>query len=104
MGTGSVCRDFDPVTDGEVASQRRRAIRRLDNELVVLDTGAGTSRSYPSPRPDKLVRLPAVSPDGARVIFQLDNDGAWLLEVADGSMRQVLADPSVRASRRRGVG
>lgn len=66
-----------------------------ENELVVLDTSTGTSRSFASPRADKLVRLPAVSPDGARVIFQLDNDGAWLLEMADGSMRQVLADPSV---------
>jgi Tol biopolymer transport system component len=40
------------------------------------------------------VRTPAVSPDGRRIVFQVERDGAWLLDLADGSMRKVLADPS----------
>jgi Tol biopolymer transport system component len=28
------------------------------------------------------------------VIFQVYRDGAWLLELADGTMRKVLSDPS----------
>ncbi len=63
--------------------------------LVVLDTTTGDARTFASPRPGKLVRMPVVSPDGSRIIFQIANDGAWLLEMSDGSMRQVLADPSV---------
>ncbi|HMF61148.1 MAG TPA: hypothetical protein VK595_12295, partial [Vicinamibacterales bacterium] len=33
-------------------------------------------------------------PDGRRVMFQVHRDGAWLLELADGTMRKVLSDPS----------
>jgi Tol biopolymer transport system component len=40
------------------------------------------------------VRTPAVSPDGSRIMFQVDRDGAWLLELRDGSVRKVLSDPS----------
>jgi Tol biopolymer transport system component len=42
----------------------------------------------------QLVRTPVVSPDGAKIIFQVFRDGAWLLDLADGSMRRVLADPT----------
>jgi cytoskeletal protein RodZ len=62
--------------------------------LVVLDTQTGRERSYQSPRKGKLVRTPAVSPDGKRIIFQVRHDGAWLLDVEDGAMRKVLADPT----------
>jgi Tol biopolymer transport system component len=62
--------------------------------IVVLDTLTGRERSYQTPRKGKLVRTPAVSPDGNRIMFQVYQDGAWLLEVEDGSMRKVLADPS----------
>jgi Tol biopolymer transport system component len=65
-----------------------------EDRLIVLDIARGTRRIYPSPRPGRLVRTPAVSPDGRRVIFQVYRDGAWLLEVEDGSMRKILADPS----------
>ncbi|MEN3338758.1 MAG: TolB protein [Acidobacteriota bacterium] len=65
-----------------------------ETNLVVLDLDSGRQRVYPSPIAGRLVRTPAVSPDGKRVMFQVYRDGAWLLELADGSMRKVLSDPS----------
>src|SRR5262249_44151679 len=49
--------------------------------LVVLDVTTGRERSYTSPRAGKALRSPAVSPDGRRVIFQVEHDGAWLLDL-----------------------
>ncbi len=72
----------------------RRVCYSHEDRLIVLDTASGSSQLYPSPRKGRLVRTPAVSPDGRKVIFQLYRDGAWLLDLADGSMRRVLADPS----------
>lgn len=72
----------------------RRIAYSHEDRLIVLDTVNGRQRVYPSPREGRLVRTPAVSPDGRRVIFQVYRDGAWLLHVADGSMQRVLADPS----------
>ena len=43
---------------------------------------------------DGSCRTPAVSPDGRQILFQLFRDGAWLLDVSSGTMRQLLADPS----------
>jgi Helix-turn-helix domain/WD40-like Beta Propeller Repeat len=65
-----------------------------EDRLVVLDLESGDERVYTSPRKGRLLRTPAVSPDGRKIIFQLHRDGAWLLDVEDGSMRKVLADPS----------
>ncbi len=65
-----------------------------DDRLIVLDTERGIERVYTSPRKGRPVRTPSVSPDGARVVFQVSRDGAWLLELKDGSMRKILDDPS----------
>jgi hypothetical protein len=65
-----------------------------EERLIVLDLESGAQRIYPSPRKGRLLRTPSVSPDGRRIIFQVRRDGAWLLELKDGSMRRVLADPS----------
>jgi cytoskeletal protein RodZ len=65
-----------------------------EDRLIVLDLESGAERIYPTPRKGRLVRTPAVSPDGRRVIFQVRRDGVWLLEMKDGTMRRVLADPS----------
>lgn len=62
--------------------------------LIVLDMQTRRERTYQTPRRGKLVRTPAVSPDGRLIIFQVLGDGAWLLDVDEGSMRKVLADPS----------
>ena len=60
----------------------------------MLDLSSGKERVYPSPVKGRLVRTPAVSPDGSRVMFQVHRDGAWILELRNGSMRKVLWDPS----------
>jgi TolB protein len=66
----------------------------LDDQLVVRSVDGALERVYPVPGGRTVVRTPAVSPDGRRVIFQVERDGGWLLDVADGSMRKVLSDPT----------
>jgi catechol 2,3-dioxygenase-like lactoylglutathione lyase family enzyme/transcriptional regulator with XRE-family HTH domain len=65
-----------------------------EDRIIVLDIARGTRRVYGSPRPGRLLRTPAVSPDGRRILFQVYRDGVWLLDVASGSMRKVLDDRS----------
>ena len=65
-----------------------------EDQLVILDLQKGNRRVYRSPKRGRLVRTPAVSPDGRAIIFQLYRDGAWVLDAASGAMRRVLADPS----------
>jgi len=65
-----------------------------ETRLVVLDLDTGAERDYDSPVPRRLVRTPAVSPDGSRVIFQVAGSGAWLLDLRNDSMRRVLTDPT----------
>lgn len=72
----------------------RRIAYGHEERLVILNVDTGDEQVYPSPRKGRLVRTPAVSPDGERIIFQVHRDGGWLLEVADGSMRRVLVDPT----------
>jgi dipeptidyl aminopeptidase/acylaminoacyl peptidase len=72
----------------------RRIAYSHETDLVVLDLATGGRRVYPTPLKGRLVRTPAVSPDGRRIIFQVYRDGAWLLDVERGTMRRVLDDPS----------
>jgi TolB protein len=72
----------------------RRIAYSHETNLIVMDLETGRQRVYESPLPRRLVRTPAVSPDGTRVMFQVYRDGTWLLELGDGSMRKVLSDPS----------
>jgi hypothetical protein len=65
-----------------------------EDRIVVMDLAGASRRIYRSPKPGRLLRTPAVSPDGKRMIFQVFRDGAWVLELRDGSMRKVLADPT----------
>jgi len=65
-----------------------------ETRLVVRSLDGGSQRSFNSPVRGRLIRTPAVSPDGKRIMFQVYRDGAWLLDLRDGSMRRVLADPS----------
>jgi Tol biopolymer transport system component len=65
-----------------------------DDRLVILDTLTGVERVYRSPLRRRLVRTPAVSPDGRRIVFQVYRDGTWELNVPDGSMQRILDDKS----------
>jgi Helix-turn-helix domain/WD40-like Beta Propeller Repeat len=65
------------------------------SSLIVLDVASGKPAIYPSPQPSRKTGSPAVSPDGRWVIFPLSGDGAWLLDLNDGSSLKVLSDPAV---------
>jgi Tol biopolymer transport system component len=65
-----------------------------EDRLVVLDITTRAARIFESPQRGHLVRTPAVSPDGTRIIFQVHKDGVWLLDLTDGSLRRVLDDAS----------
>jgi Tol biopolymer transport system component len=61
---------------------------------MVMDLQTGEATRYPTPVKGQVVRTPAVSPDGTKIIFQVFQHGAWLLDLADGSMQHVLTDPT----------
>ena len=65
-----------------------------EDRLFVLDIVTRRAREFQSPRPGRLVRTPAVSPDGTRIIFQVSGDGVWLLDLTNGAMRRILDDTS----------
>jgi hypothetical protein len=66
----------------------------VEDRLVIANLRTGMSRVFRSPRRGRLVRTPAVSPDGRSIVFQVHGDGAWLLDVPTATMRRVLADRS----------
>jgi TolB protein len=72
----------------------RRIAYSHETRLIVHDLSTGRERIFQSPINGRLVRTPAVSPDGRRVVFQVHRDGTWLLDLQDGSMLKVLSDPS----------
>ena len=72
----------------------RRIAYSHEDRLVVRDLGTGRETVYPSPVKGRLVRTPAVAPDGRWIMFQVHRDGAWLLDVETGTRQKVLADPS----------
>jgi hypothetical protein len=65
-----------------------------DEQLVISHLDGRGDIIVDTPRPGRLVRTPAVSPDGRRVVFQVFGDGVWMLDVSSGSMRRILDDPS----------
>jgi Tol biopolymer transport system component len=71
----------------------RRVAYTHDDKVIILDTATGESRQFSSPVKGRALRTPAVSPDGSTIIFQVARHGAWLLALADASMRCVLEDP-----------
>jgi Tol biopolymer transport system component len=72
----------------------RRLAYSREEQLVILDLETGRSTIITSPRRGHLVRTPAVSPDGSRVVFQVHRDGAWMLDVPRMMVRRILPDPS----------
>ena len=65
-----------------------------EEQLFIHDLDTGDTREFASPISRRLVRTPAVSPDGRHVIFQVSGSGAWLMDAATGAMRFVLTDPT----------
>ena len=65
-----------------------------EHRLIVLSLADGKTKVYAPPKKGGWIRTPAVSPDGDRVMFQVHGDGAWLLDLRDGSTRKVLSDPT----------
>ncbi len=65
-----------------------------EEALTILDLATSHAQHFATPVPGRLVRTPAVSPDGSRVVFQVFRAGAWMLNLRDGSMECVLADPT----------
>jgi Tol biopolymer transport system component len=65
-----------------------------EDELTILDLTTSHAQHFTAPVRRSLVRTPAVSPDGSRVVFQVFRSGVWMLNVHDGSMECVLADPT----------
>jgi len=72
----------------------RRICYSHENQVMVLDTETGTHESFRSPRGNRLLRTPAVSPDGSRIIFQVYHDGVWLLDLRTRDMRRIIDDPT----------
>lgn len=70
----------------------RRLAFSLEDRLMVADLESGLARGYRSPRAGRLVRTPAVSPDGRMIVFQVQRDGVWLLDVERARMRRILED------------
>jgi len=65
-----------------------------ETRLVVRALDGSSEQVFNSPVEGRLIRTPAVSPDGKKIMFQVYRNGAWLLDLRNGSMRRVLADPS----------
>lgn len=65
-----------------------------EERLILHDLRTGAEQVFPTPRKGHLVRAPAVSPDGERIMFQVHRDGTWMLELSNGSMRRILEDPT----------
>ena len=65
-----------------------------EDRLIIRSIDGRRRATFESPIRGRMVRTPAVSPDGRHVIFQVYKSGAWLLDVASGRMRKVLSDPT----------
>lgn len=72
----------------------RRIAYSHETRLIVKALDGSSQRIFNSPVRGRMIRTPAVSPDGKRIMFQVYRNGAWLLDLRDGSMRRVLEDAS----------
>ena len=70
----------------------QRLAYSVEDTLVIVDLSSGRSRVHRSPVRGRLVRTPAVSPDGRRIVFQVFRDGVWMLDLGSGRLRRILDD------------
>jgi TolB protein len=98
LGSGAATRlthhAYGQVWSGSWFPDGRRLAYSHEDRVIVVDVESKRATSYRSPRQGRLVRTPAVSPDGRRIIFQVHHDGAWLLDLDTASMQRVLGDAS----------
>jgi Tol biopolymer transport system component len=83
---------YGQVWGGAWFPDGRRIAYSHEDQLMLLELATGRTTTYDSPLKRRLVRTPAVSPDGRWIIFQVYRDGAWLLNLDTGSMERVLDD------------
>jgi hypothetical protein len=74
----------------------QRIVYSLEDRLIVRDLDTGSGRSYPTPVRGRLLRTPAVSPDGQRIVFQVHRHGAWVLDLRTGRPYCLIADPTAQ--------
>ena len=72
----------------------RRIAYSHETRLVIRTLDGNHQWTFDSPIRGRLLRTPAVSPEGQRVMFQVYKSGGWLLDLKTGRMKKVLADPS----------
>jgi Tol biopolymer transport system component len=72
----------------------RRLCYSHETQLIISDLSTGMSQTFVTPRRGRLIRTPAVSPDGRFIVFQVYREGVWLLEVKTGAMKRILEDTS----------
>jgi Tol biopolymer transport system component len=65
-----------------------------EDQLVISQLEPRQDIVMDTPRPGHLVRTPAVSPDGLRIVFQVFKDGGWLVNVQTGEVQRILDDPT----------
>jgi hypothetical protein len=63
-----------------------------ESSLYVVDLESGTRQRFESPVRGRMVRTPAVSPEGRRIVFQVHGDGVWMLHLDTAEMRRILDD------------
>jgi Tol biopolymer transport system component len=69
-----------------------------ENHLVVLDVASGAARTLQVPADARpIVGVPAVSPDGGRVVFAVAADGVWMASLADGRVQRLISERDVDA-------
>ena len=65
-----------------------------EESLYLIDLESRARQRFDAPVRGRMVRTPAVSPEGRRIVFQVHGDGVWMLELNTGSMRRILDDPT----------
>jgi hypothetical protein len=63
-----------------------------ENQLIIADISTGMIQTWRTPLAGHLVRTPAVSPDGRRIVFQVQRDGVWILDLQTKAMSRLLND------------
>jgi Tol biopolymer transport system component len=74
----------------------RRVCYGSEDRLVVLDIASGSTRILHVPSDAPIVGVPAVSPDGGRVVFAV-TDAVWIASLVDGRVQRLFNEPDVDA-------